>query len=373
MNYLLDGVIKLRHGILLFFIIQNQALAASNRLIDSITTLNNKIESHLERETEILQKKQKLELAISNISEEIADVEAEIIERRIELAHKFRYILQSTGSDFLRNLFESKNAGQLERNLKFLTLFGKNDLALIQAFRKKSADLDIKKTLETNRYTLLNDLEKKLKLEQAQLKTDLSNKNSLLSKIMRTERVEQLRYGELFSDALKKGDIRTAEKYSLLIGKSFIDKRGYLPWPTNGQILQKFGLVKDQEFRVTLPFKGITIESKPGAMIRSVAFGKVVRIEQSKEKTYTVLINHGLKYHTLYSNLQKVITKLNETVQEGQTIGYSSNVPIYLEVREGIVAKNPLTWLKPFELAKNENKDPAQKSISNFENWENVQ
>jgi septal ring factor EnvC (AmiA/AmiB activator) len=354
-------------------LIQQQALAEDKSLLKSISILNKKIESHLEQETEILQKKQKLELAISNLSEEIADIENEIIARRMELAQKFRYILQSTGSDFIRNLFESQNAGQLERNLKFLTLIGKNDFALIQTFRKKATNLDIKKNLETNRYTLLSDLELKLKSEETALKSDLSIKNSILNKIMRTERVTQTKYSNLFTEALKKGDVHTAEKFSLLIGKSFIDKRGYLPWPAQGQLLQKYGLLKDQEFRVTLPFKGISIQSNPGTTIRSIAFGKVVRIMQTREKSFTLLINHGRKYYTLYNNLQKISVRLNEIIKEGQTLGMSGHEPLYFEVREGTTAKNPLAWLRPIEMAKTDNNDSIQKNNSNSENWENVQ
>jgi murein DD-endopeptidase MepM/ murein hydrolase activator NlpD len=330
------------------------------------------MQKHLEKETEITQQKLQLELAISNLSEEISDVEVDIKERQHELAHKFRYLLQATGTDFLRNLFEAKNAGQLERNLKFLTLFSKYDLALIKSYKLKANELENKKHIETQRYSVLNELEKKLKNEEALLKADLANKNAILKKFMRTERTEQIALNKSFNDALRNGDIRKAEKFSLLIGKSFIDKRGYLTWPTKGSVSQKFGMIKDQEFRVYLPFKGININAIADTNIKSVAFGKVVNVMQDKNSLYTLLINHGRKYHTLYSNLAKVSVKLDETIQEGQILGTAATTPFYFEIREGLLAKDPMKWLFPQDLAKLSNKNSSPKDLPSMEHWENV-
>lgn len=358
---------------LVFFLFQNKTFASGTGVIDVITNINILMQKHLEKETEILQQKQKLELAISGLSEEITDIEFDITERQHELAQKFRYMLNATGTDFLRNLFEAKNPGQLERNLKFLTVFSHYDLSLIKAYKKKASELETKKQMETQRYSVLNELEKKLKIEESKLKSDLTNKNAILSKIMRTERSEQIELNKLFNEALKKGDIHKAEKYSMLIGKSFIDKRGYLVWPAKGSVIQKFGLVKDQEFRVQLPFKGISIETPLNTIIKSVAFGKVVHIEQDKDSLFTLLVNHGAKYHTLYSNLTKISVKFGETIQEGQILGMASKSPLYFELREGLLAKDPMKWLAPQELAQLNIKNTSQKELSNIENWENVQ
>jgi septal ring factor EnvC (AmiA/AmiB activator) len=359
--------------ILPFFIFQNQSFAANSRIIESVAKINILIQKHLEKEADIEQQKQKLELAISNLSEEISDIEADIRDRQHELANKFRYILRATGSDFMRNLFESKNAGQLERNLKFLTLFSRHDLSLIKSYKAKAVELENKKQMETQRFSVFNDLVKKLKSEEAELKSDLNVKNALLNKIIRTERSEHLELGRQFTDAMKRGDIRSAEKYSLLIGKSFIDKRGFLNWPIKGTVIKKFGLIKDQEFRIHLPYKGIAIDSKAKSVVKSVAFGKVVRIEKSKTASYTLLINHGRKYHTLYSNLGNIKVSLGETVQDGQILGLSSKDAFHFEIRDGLLAKDPLAWLAPPEIAQLNNKNPSQKESSIIENWENVQ
>jgi murein DD-endopeptidase MepM/ murein hydrolase activator NlpD len=322
------------------------------------------MQKHLEQETTISQQKQKLELAISNLAEEINDIETDINERQHELAHKFHYIIQASGTDFLRNLFESKNAGQLERNLKFLTISSNLDLTLIKAYKKRAFDLENKKIIEKQRYSVLNDLEQKLRLEEFNLKSDVDKKNAVLSKFINTDQDEQASLNKQFIDSLKNGDIESAEKYSMLIGKSFIDKRGFLNWPNTGVILQKFGLIKDLEFRIHLPFKGIFIDTSTNNVIKSVAFGKVVQLAQTKDNYYTLIINHGLKYHTLYGNLTHVTTALGDTIQEGQVLGHAAKEPLYFEIREGLQAKDPLKWLTI--------NSSLQKKLLKTENWEKV-
>lgn len=336
----------------------------------TIKNLSDKIQTHLTKESEFNDEKQKLELAIANLTEEIKDTETEVLNRKKDLIYKLRYLYKTSGTDFLRNLFESRNAGQLERNLRFLSILANYDFSLIQNFNKKANDLETKREQLTQRFTIVNDLEKQIKVEELALKNELDLKNKMLDKIKRTQRAQQQKWNSLYAQALKDGDAKMADYYSFLLGKSFIDRRGSLPWPTDGNITIKYGILKDTVYRLHLPFKGIFIEAKIKAPIKSVAQGEIVYVDKTYPDSATVLIHHGHEYYTLYGSMTHVQVKVGDKVNEGQVIGQTSPKPflaslksgIYFEIREGVSAKDPQKWLTPKEINK-----------SQHENWENIQ
>lgn len=343
---------------------------SNDKLNIAIKSISEKILSHSLKESELSEEKQKLDLAIANLTEEIKDIDYDLKNRKKELIYKLRYLYKTSGSDFLRNLFESKNAGQLERNLRFLTQLANNDFVLIQSFNKKTIDLDSKREMLTQRFSKINALEKQLKQEELAFKNELEFKNKILDKIKRTQRVQEHQWNNLYLQAVKSGDTKKADYYSFLLGKSFMDHRGNLPWPTDGNIIQKFGILRDTIYRLHLPFNGVFIESKLKAPIKTVAQGEVVYIDQSSPDSSTVLIHHGHEFYTLYGSLTHIQVKLGEKVIEGQTLGLTSPKPflaalktgVYFEIREGTLAKDPLKWLTPKEINKTQH-----------ENWENIQ
>lgn len=343
---------------------------ANDKITQSIKSISEKILNHSMKESELSDEKQKLDLAIANLTEEIKDIDLELKSRKKELIFKLRYLYKTSGSDFLRNLFESKNAGQLERNLRFLTQLANYDFSLIQTYNKKSADLDNKREFLTQRFSKVNQLEQNIKQEELSLKTELELKNKILDKLTRTQRAQQQKWNSLYLLALKHGNSKQADYYSFLLGKSFIDRRGTLPWPLEGSIVQTFGILKDSVYRLHLPFKGVFIESKIKAPIKCVAQGEVALIDNTYPESATLLIHHGHDYYTLYGSISNIQVKLGDKVNEGQLLGRSSPKPffaslksgVYFEVREGAIAQDPQKWLGPKEMIKTQH-----------ENWENIQ
>lgn len=107
-----------------------------------------------------------------------------------------------------------------------------------------------------------------------------------------------------------------------IIGESFGENRGRLPWPVErGIITGHFGLQPHPVLKnVTEDNIGIEITSSGGSKAKAVFNGKVVRVFAISGANMAVIIRHG-KYLTVYQNLVNVAVKAEDDVEIGQSLG----------------------------------------------------
>lgn len=122
---------------------------------------------------------------------------------------------------------------------------------------------------------------------------------------------------------------------------------------------------------------GVDLPNPLGKEVKAAAAGRVVwasdnyvwRLESGRtESAYTygnvVIIVHdfgwqGKRLYTLYAHLQLILTKVDDYVEQGQTIGLSGNTGVvsgphvHFEVRVGenwyFATRNPVLWMAPYE------------------------
>jgi murein hydrolase activator len=105
----------------------------------------------------------------------------------------------------------------------------------------------------------------------------------------------------------------------IAITGNFEKSKGKLPWPIEkGQIKIHFGTYAVSD-KIKGNNPGLTIETEPGAVIKSVFEGEVSRIFDI-EGNWTVLVRHG-KYFTVYSNLSAVSVQKGQNISTGQMVG----------------------------------------------------
>lgn len=116
-------------------------------------------------------------------------------------------------------------------------------------------------------------------------------------------------------------------------------------WPIYGKVISPFGLRNGQQH------KGIDIKASTGTLIRAVADGKIT--ESSKMNGYgnVIIITHDNEYTTLYAHNESNLVQEGDDVVQGQIIGTvgqtgrASTPHLHFEVWEGIIAKEPLSYL----------------------------
>ena len=109
----------------------------------------------------------------------------------------------------------------------------------------------------------------------------------------------------------------------IIVSEDFEKNKGKLPWPVEkGNIKIHFGPYKIEGTTVVGNNPGLTIETDPGAAVKSIFDGVVTAIFDVDGST-NILVQHG-KYFTTYGNLSGASVNKGQKVNAGQTIGRAS-------------------------------------------------
>jgi len=187
----------------------------------------------------------------------------------------------------------------------------------------KNKEVNQKKILsqeQNNKERLINTLSKKEK----QLKQELDEKRRIAKQI--EKEIERL-----IEEERKKSETVPMSNEMKIIGESFGENKGRLPWPVDrGIITSHFGMQQHPILKnVTEDNIGIEITSMGATSARAVFKGEVVRVFAISGANMAVIIRHG-RYLTVYQNLINVNVKAGDNITLGQSIGN-----VYLDNTEG--------------------------------------
>ena len=154
-----------------------------------------------------------------------------------------------------------------------------------------------------------------LSRKEKQLKQELEEKKRIARQI--EKEIERL-----IEEERKKSEVTPMSNEMKVIGESFGENRGRLPWPVDrGIITSHFGLQPHPVLKnVTEDNIGIEITSSGATQARSVFKGEVVRVFAISGANMAVIVRHG-KYLTVYQNLINVKVKAGDIINLGQVLG----------------------------------------------------
>ena len=121
--------------------------------------------------------------------------------------------------------------------------------------------------------------------------------------------------------------------------------RGDLPWPTQGQVLSRFGAGEGVDR------DGLLIKAASGSPVKAVHAGRVVFADWMRGFGNLLIIDHGDGVMTLHAHLQHFTVSPGDAVTEGQTIaavgvsGGRSVPALYFAVRRNGEPIDPSTWI----------------------------
>src|SRR5690606_4289550 len=104
------------------------------------------------------------------------------------------------------------------------------------------------------------------------------------------------------------------------ISQNFASNRGHLPWPVaSGYISAPYGKHQHPVYKsVTIDNNGVDIATNPGAPVRAVFGGTVIKV--TNIEGVVIMISHG-EFFTVYSNLSRSSVKTGDKVSTKQNIG----------------------------------------------------
>ncbi len=129
--------------------------------------------------------------------------------------------------------------------------------------------------------------------------------------------------------------------------------RGGLRWPVDPpHILQGFGAQRDPQYGTVTVSHGVTLAANPGEQVAVVATGKVSYAQFFKGYGNLVIVHHGGDVYSLYAGLASMFVRPGQRVGMGDPLGNvgrgeDDTGSVYLEIRVGQSAQDPLSWLKP--------------------------
>ena len=145
-----------------------------------------------------------------------------------------------------------------------------------------------------------------------------------------------------------------AGRYGKLPGaKAALDvPRHSLPWPAEGKVVSGFGREKDGELGTWTVRQGLTLATPDAAPVTPVAPGRVIFAGPFRSYGRVVIVDHGAGFFSVYGNLGEILREKGAEARSGEPIGRAGGTKdgsggrLYLEIRRGTEALDPLAWLE---------------------------
>jgi septal ring factor EnvC (AmiA/AmiB activator) len=123
-------------------------------------------------------------------------------------------------------------------------------------------------------------------------------------------------------------------------------REGTLPWPVQGEVVTQFGSIVDPKYGTVTKSTGIDIATRSGSPVQAVDSGKVSFADIFIGYGRMVILDHGNRCHSIYSELSDVKVKVGAKVAKGSTIALSGDT-LHFEYRVNGKSVDPLDWLAP--------------------------
>ena len=240
------------------------------------------------------------------------------------------------GSPALAFILSSADFNQGYKRLKYIQQVAKyrrKETETIEAIYNELQDT--KTRLEEDRKNV-NDLKSKEVRQKEILRDEQNRKERLVSNLSKKEKQLKQELDEkrriarqiekeierMIEEERKKSQTVPMSAEMKVIGESFGENRGRIPWPVDkGIITSHFGMHPHPVLKnVTEDNIGIEITSSGPTKAKSVFKGEVGGVFAISGANMAVIIRHG-KYLTVYQNLVNVVVKTGESISAGQVLG----------------------------------------------------
>ncbi len=115
-------------------------------------------------------------------------------------------------------------------------------------------------------------------------------------------------------------------------------------WPLEGKILSYFGEYKDLRIN-----KGIDILAQEGEKVCASREGRVVFADYLNGYGFTLILDHGDDFFTVYARNASLLVKLGDFVLQGAPVAavgrYDELASLHFQIRKNDLPDNPLYYL----------------------------
>ena len=197
-----------------------------------------------------------------------------------------------------------------------------------------------------NKIIYLNQENDKLRAKLLELKI-LENKNLKLTKIIKSKILnsEKIYYNFINQEEIIKNILHNKNNYSE--NNNLNKLKGFLPWPTNGDVSNNFNKFK---FHNLYKWNGEVIKTSKSISVRAVHNGEIIFSDWIKGYGMIIIINHGENLMSLYAHNKVLYKNKGDFVRKGEIIsksgssGGTTNNSLYFEIRLNGIPQDPHEW-----------------------------
>ena len=197
-----------------------------------------------------------------------------------------------------------------------------------------------------NKIIYLNQENDKLRAKLLELKI-LENKNLKLTKIIKSKILnsEKIYYNFINQEEIIKNILHNKNNYSE--NNNLNKLKGFLPWPTNGDISNNFNKFK---FHNLYKWNGEVIKTSKSISVRAVHNGEIIFSDWIKGYGMIIIIDHGENLMSLYAHNKVLYKNKGDFVRKGEIIsksgssGGTTNNSLYFEIRLNGIPQDPHEW-----------------------------
>ena len=290
--------------------------------------------------------------ALERLSKERAEGEAALRKQRDVLAAELRSAYVGGRQEQFKLLLSQEDPSALGRMLVYYSYFGRaraSKIAEIQGIvakidedaRAEAAERERLAALEAESRQQLSAVDaardersRALKAVNAQIR----NRNDSIAKLKR----EAASLEKLIADLR-----RAMSDLPPTGGQAFEKVRGRLSWPVAGKIVARFG----QSRGGGLKWNGVLVEAARGTPVKALYDGRIAYADWLQGLGLLVIVDHG-GYMSLYAHNEQIYKSVGDRVTAGEAIatvgdsGGRSTPGLYLEIRRGAKAIDPVPWFR---------------------------
>jgi septal ring factor EnvC (AmiA/AmiB activator) len=334
------------------------------------STLQKDIEAS-ERQINDLQKKadeinkqlQQQQRELKELNDEKATLEQARTRQQAQIAEQMRAAHRLGKQSEVKVLLNQESPDQVSRIMKYHSYFMEAHTAKMRTYLETIARIDALTPEIEARADSLKQMQAQLDGQRAELKasqqkraaalakvnSEVKSKHQQLAKFTEDRKRLQTLLDNVTRHVARSGAINSPNYVPLPAGgEKFTQRRGRLPWPTQGQMVHRFGSAR---IAGQMNWSGAFISAPANNPVIAVHHGRVVFADYFGSHGLLVIVDHGEGYMSLYAHNQRLLKKAGDPVQAGENVatvgnsGGQTQYGLYFEIRQQGKPIDPAQWL----------------------------
>ena len=320
-------------------------------ILSFIEDLSGKMKSEKERLSELDKEKKSIFSEIESIRLDVVKLRARVESKESDVRERLRSSYKMGQFGFMKVLLTSEDYSDFIKKRYYLEKLIENENRLIESYLVSEEALKIKLDMLDEKKGRLDGLSREIIQKLDEVKKTKDQKVTVL-KAVKGERELQMKSVRELSLAAKDLEqmIHKISKSDEIKGGNFSFMKGSLSLPVKGRVAIGYGEYLDNNLKVKMISKGLSISAATGDPVRAVYDGKIIYSGTFRGYGNIIIVDHGQNYYSLYARLLSLNKLVGDKVLRGDligTVGESDpfgNTRLYFEIRQNGVPIDPTSW-----------------------------